>query len=333
MTRIRHLRYLDIGKIKKMVSYLNDEGLEITKSLEAEILAKVQNLLPLRFNFFPESFVLTDKNKILGLITVAPTSGNPYKINITRLVFAQNMYDVGRQLVEFIIAKFGAKGAVAFSVMINENDDELMNLFINGCGFRQCSVEVLWRFDKSKIDTNTIKINFRKAQNNDSKQIAALFNGELKSVYKPSLLRKKNEFKEPFFEGFSKFYKTRYVLEEPSDNRIIAYISITTSDNRNFILDICANDGYSIDYSYIMNFAVNDIRKYKSDFSIFVKQKKYSKNSENLEKFLQAQNASPIQTQHVLIKDYYKSVKQESFVQVFSLGEKLSLTMEQYKSD
>lgn len=326
MSRIRRLNYFDIVKIQKMISYLNDEGIGLTKSLQAEVLAKVQGLLPLRFSFLPESFVLCNKKEILGLITVIPTYGNPYKVNISRLVFSENMYDVGKQLVEFVIAKFGAKGAVSYSVLINENDDELMQLFTDGCGFRQCSGEVLWRIDITRISGQDMS--FRTAQNSDAKQIATLYNGELQTIYKPSLIRKKGEFKEPFFEGFSKFYKNRYVLEDSATKRIVSYLSITTGDNRNFILDIFLNEGYNFNVEDIINFAVNKISEYKSNFSLFIKQRKYTKNSENLESYLRQKGFSPIQNQHVLIKDYYRPVKQESFVKVFSLGETVSFLTE-----
>ena len=50
--------------------------------------------------------------------------------------------------------------------------------------------------------------------------------------------------------------------------------------------------------------------------------KKYMKNSEELENYLKEQNYTPIQTQQILVKDCYKTVKQESTDwKVFLLGE------------
>src|SRR5574344_1593289 len=115
MAKIRRLNCFDIPKLKKMISYLGDvDEDEFTKSLWNEILLEAQNLLPLDFSFLPESFVLVDEKEILGLITVTPTAGNPYKINISRLIFSNNLYEIGKQLVEFIIARFGSKGATSF---------------------------------------------------------------------------------------------------------------------------------------------------------------------------------------------------------------------------
>ena len=86
-------------------------------------------LLPLKYRVLPESYILLENGEIQGLITVVPTYGNPYKINITRLIFKQNFYEAGKQLIDFVIARFGALGAVSFNVMIDESHEELVDLF------------------------------------------------------------------------------------------------------------------------------------------------------------------------------------------------------------
>ena len=92
--------------------------------------------------FYINVYVLTENDEILGHITVLPKMGNPYKIIITRLIFQNNLYDVGKQLVEFVIAKYGAMGAVSFSAKIDNSHEELVQLFLNQCGFRHCSYEI-----------------------------------------------------------------------------------------------------------------------------------------------------------------------------------------------
>jgi len=323
MIRVRRLNCFDIPKIKKMISYLgNTDGAEFTKALKSEILSKAQNILPLKYSFLPESFVLVSEKEILGLITVVPTSGNPYKINITRLVFLQNMYDVGKQLVEYVIASFGARGAVSFNVTVDECHDELKDLFLKGCGFRQCSYENLWKIENFKPQSAE-KAQFRHCQNSDAPAVARLYNSELKTIYRPSLERIKTEFKEPFFGGFASFYKNRYVLEEFSKHRIICYLSITTSDNLNFIIDISKNKAYEISYDEILNFALGEISKRKTKFYAFIKHRQYNENADNFEEYLHSRNLNCIQTKCVLVKDFYRPIKQSTLVQVFSFGEQL----------
>ncbi len=319
MIRIRRLTYFDYPKLKKLISYLcTDENDKLAKSLMEEPIGFINALLPLAMKFKSESFILVDQNEILGLITTAKTPGNPYKINITRLIFKENLYDIAKQLVEFVIQKFGGKGATSFSVTIDECHDELFNLFINGCGFRQCASEILWKIEKPIPEKNDLK--WRYAQQSDAKSIAQLYNSELVNIYKPSLIRHEKEFQESFFCGFNDYYKTRFVIED--DKNILGYFSITTSDNLNYILDITTNSGYDFDYNSIINIMLCEIARKKRAFYPVIKQKTYTKNSEKFENFLKSKNYIPIQTQQILVKDFYKPVKQESTNwNVFLLGE------------
>jgi len=326
MARIRRLNCFDGNKIKKMISYLGaDEGERFSKALMSDALVLLNLLFPLKYKFLPESFILIEKDEILGLITVIPTLGNPYKINITKLVFQQNYYDAGKQLVEFVIAKYGAKGATSFTVSVDESHMELFNLFVTGCGFRQCSSESLWKVENYQIKETTIP--FRTCQNSDSKAVSRLFNGELISHCRPALERLKEEYQEPFFAGLSNFYKNRYVLEDPERNRIILYLSITTSDNINFFIDISKNEGYDISFDDILNFALKQISKRKSDFCVFIKLKKYIKTSSTLESQLRDRNFNCVQSQFILVKEFYKPIKQqENALQVFLFGDNGVLT-------
>lgn len=317
--QIRRLTYFDYPRIKKLISYLcTDENDKLAKSLMEEPIGFINAMLPLEMKFKSESFILVDNNEILGLITTAKTPGNPYKINITRLIFKENLYGIAKQLVEFVVQKFGGKGATSFSVTIDECHDELFNLFINGCGFRQCASEILWKIEKPVPEKSDLK--WRYAQRSDAKAIAQLYNSELINMYKPSLIRHEKEFQENFFCGFNDYYKIRYVIED--DKNILGYFSITTSDNLNYILDITTNSGYGLDYNSIINIMLCEIARKKRAFYPVVKQKTYTKNSEDFEQFLKSKNYVPIQTQQILVKDFYKPVRQESTNwNVFLLGE------------
>lgn len=319
MIVIRRLTCFDYPKLKKLVSYLcNDDNDKMTKNLAQDSISLVNGILPLSLKFKPESFILVEDKEILGLITVVCTAGNPYKINITRLIFKDNRYDIGKNLVDFVIQKIGAKGATTFVVTIDECHEELFDLFVNGCGFRQCSSETLWKIEKPIPQKTGLK--WRYAQNSDSEQISQLYNDEVINIFKPSLLRHSKEFQTPFFEGFSPMYKKRYVID--GDKNIIGYFSITTTDNLNYILDMTLNSGYEIDYGDIINTMLCEIASKKRAFYPLIKQKKYIKNSEQIEQYLQSKGYHPVQTQHILVKDFYKPVKEESNAwKVFILGE------------
>lgn len=318
--QIRRLTCFDYPKLKRMVSYLcSDDNDKTTKSIINAPVSLLNAMLPLQFKFQPESFILVEKNEIQGLITTAQTPGNPYKINITRLIFKENLYEVGQQLVNFIVQKFGGKGATSFTVTIDECHDELFNLFIKGCGFRQCASEILWKIEKPTPEKTDY--HWRYAQNSDAKEIAELYNSELINIYKPSLIRHEKEFQEVFFSGLYEGYKIRYLIEE--DKKLLGYFSISTNDNLNYILDLTTASGYDIEYEKIINIMLCEIAKKRRAFYPIIKQKSYTKKSEEFEKYLQSKNYTPIQTQQILVKDFYKPIPEQvdSGWKVFLLGE------------
>ena len=228
------------------------------------------------------------------------------------------MYDIGKSLIEFVVQKFGGKGADTFTVTIDECHEELFNLFINGCGFRQCASETLWKIEKPTPALSKYKLN--NAQNSDAKRISELYNSELESIYKKPMQRAPKEFSDRFFKGFEQEYKTRYILEE--SKKLLGYFSITTSDYINYILDITTNSGYELDYGEIINSMMCEIARKKHAFYPYVKQKKYTKESERLGEHLKSCGYTPVQTQQILVRDFYKlATEPTQNWEIFILGE------------
>jgi len=131
-----------------MISFLSSDAINhYTKVFMNFPFYFVHNLLPLNLKFLPESYVIEENKEIIGMVTVSPSAGNPYKLNISRLFLEQDYFNAGKQLIDFVISKYGAKGASTFVAKIDDSYDELLSLFAEGCGFRQCSSEQLWKMD------------------------------------------------------------------------------------------------------------------------------------------------------------------------------------------
>lgn len=313
MTIIRKLKPSDKNKVKDMISFLgNVEAEKFTKRLINTSCDLFHYWLPLKMKFMAESYVLVDDEKnIHGMISVIPMNGNPYKINIIKLLFKKEYYDIGKHLVEVIVARFGAKGAQTFIVSVDESHDELLKLFIDGCGFRKCASESLWRVNNT--DFNNIEPNtFRHFKNTDAQAVAMLFNDSLINHFKPSLLKTKSEYTDKFFIGLTDNTEFKYVLEDVNLQTLIAYFSIKTYDNYNYVLDLTVSNGFNPDYDTILDFAKNEIKKRQKNFSLFVKSKKYVQNSETFEEYLKNKDFKCVQTQMILVKDFYKLIKQET---------------------
>lgn len=310
MVRIRKANYFDKFRLKKMISFLSSDAINHYTKVFMNIPFNIlHDLLPLRLKFLPESHVIEENKEIIGMVTVSPTAGNPYKLNISRLFLEQDYFNAGKQLIEYIISKYGAKGTSSFIAMIDDSYDELLHLFVDGCGFRQCSSEQLWKMDSIRF-SKTENTFFRPYKNSDAQAVAMLFNDSVITHFKHSISRTKNEYIEPIFKGLSNNSQFRYVVEDENLKTLKAYFSLSTGDNVNYILDATASHWYDCSWDDVLSFAINQITKRQKDFYLFVKVKKYSVNAESFEKYLLEKGFRCVQNQLVLVKDFYKLIKE-----------------------
>lgn len=310
MLNIRRLGLFDKHKIKAIIK-ADGFGGDFKYPVLKEIFCLGQSFLPLKLKFLPETFVCFDKSELKGVISVRPAYGNPERINILQLVFVNNDYNIGKELVNFIVEYYGRLGAKTFKVVIDDTQKELEDLFMHGCGFRCGSWENLWDISNDlKSYENVTTANFSQMNDLYAKEVADLINSELLPYYKPALERKKQEFKSPIVEVFN--FKSNNSYLKHFKKNICAYFNIQSTDNKNFVLTPYKNGGYDVSYDEIIGFAVKAISKFRmSDFNLYICQKKNLKFSDELEEYLHSKKYNCINTRHVLIKEFYRPVKQE----------------------
>ena len=217
MSKIRKLYYFDKKNMREMISFLNNRDKYINRIMFNPLIP-LHHLLPLRFKFLPESYVMKDKKEIKGLITVAPSRSPMRQMEIQRLFFEENGYDIAGELIQYVVSKYKAMGAASFIVKVDDYLPELLKLFVSRCGFSQISYEKLWKINNVEEDFN--KRIFRTFRNSDSPTVAALFNESLLPHFRPLLSRDAKEFKEIPFKGLSYFNEYKYVIEDKKSNTI-----------------------------------------------------------------------------------------------------------------
>jgi hypothetical protein len=158
----------------------------------------------------------------------------------------------------------------------------------------------------SKADNTFI----RPFKNSDAQAATMLFNDSIITHFKYSISRTKDEYIEPIFKGLSESYKFKYVIEDEELKTLKAYFSISTSDDVNYILDVTSSAWYECSWEDILNFTVNQISNRKKEFYLFVKVKKYTNASESFEKYLTDKGFKCVQNQLILVKDFYKLIKE-----------------------
>lgn len=317
MAKIKKISFGDLFNIKKLISVLcSDNILSYRRLFLISVPTTfIQNLFySVHLRRFPETYVISDaQNKLKGLISVKAQTGNPYKWQIKRLFLAQNCYEEGKQLIEYIIAKFGARGVDTFYVSVNDNLNELIELFIKGCGFRFCSSESLW--DVSNINFLIPEINekqFKTFKNSDAQKCADLFNENLITHYKYSLLKEKDEFNDRIFQGLNTYTDFKYILEDEKSKIIKAFIEIKTLDNKNYFVDSIIPPQYADLYPEVLSFAVKKIIKRNKNFKLYIKNRKYLQSGETLENFFKENRFELLQNNTILVRDFFKSAKEET---------------------
>lgn len=315
MAKIRSLALRDIPKLKKMISMISnidtaDVGFGF-KSYVPFPFNFLNRVAPLDFKFATDSYVAIDNNKLCGLITLAPQDKNPQSWRITKLFLDENGYDIGRQLISFAIARYGALGANTFNVKVDEHNEELLELFSKGCGFRVCSTEQLWKMEGIKLAGNDLdKGFFRPFKNSDKEMVSSIHNELIFPHFRYSLARTACEFENKICNGLHKTSSFKYVLEDKSEHSIKGYFCIQTDDNENFVLDVDLVSAFENYLPDVINFSISQIMVRRKKFNLYFLNKKYQTNGSKTEKFLNDNNFKNVKNQIVMVKDYYKRVSE-----------------------
>ena len=307
MTKIRKLYYFDKKNTKEMISFLNNRDTYINHIMFNPLIL-LHHLLPLRFKFLPESYVLKDKKEIKGMITVAPSRCPKKKMEIQKLFFEENRYDYAEELIQFAVSKYKAMGTASFVVKIDDYLPELLKLFVAKCGFSQISYEKLWKINNFETADYNPKM-FRPFRDSDAQTAASLYNESLLPHFRPLLGKEAKEFKDFPFKGLSYFSEYKYILEDRKTKNITAYISIRTSDNENYIVDITQSSWVELDINSVINYAYKQIQKRKKHFNLYITTKKYTQLGEKYEKQFMADRFECIQNQIVLTNSSARIIK------------------------
>lgn len=310
MSKIRKLYYFDKRSVKELIELLNNRDNYVDYFMFNPLIP-FHHLLPLKYKFLPETYVLKEKKVIKGLITVAPTKCPLKKMEIQKLFFEENCYEDAYELIQYVVSKYKAMGTTSIIVKVDSYMPELLKLLVTKCDFTQISYEKLWKLPKiNKIKTK--KKIFRTFRNSDSSTLATLYNESLLPHIRMLLSKDAKEFQDILFKGLSYFNEYKYVIEDKRTKNILCAISIQTSDDKNFILDIIQSSWTEIDINMIIDFARYQVRKRKKDFTLYLKTKKYTQLGEKYEQFCMENNFECSQNQIVLTNSSARIIKTEA---------------------
>lgn len=309
MSRIRKLFYFDKKNTQELISFLNNNDTSFNHLLFNPLIP-LHYLLPLRFKFLPETYILKDKKELKGLITIAPTKSPLKQLEIQRLFFEENCFEDAVELIQYAVSRYKAMGTASFIVRINDYLPELLRIFVSRCGFSQISYEKSWKI--TGLDGLSYnKKCFREFRNSDSQMVTSLYNDSLLPHFRPLLGRDVKEFRDNIFKGLTYFNEYKYVIEDICSKNIIAFASLKTADNENYILDIIQTSWAEIDLNQILAFAFYQAKKRCKNANLFLRTKKYTQLGDKFEQHCTQNNFECVQNQIVLTNSSARIIKEE----------------------
>ena len=314
MTKIIPLRQSDIKKIMKMIEYVTP-GVPLgeieDKNLTHFPLNIFHKILPLHLKFMQEAYVAVEDNEPLGLISLVRDTKTRWKIN--RLVLGMDAYDVGKQLIDYVVNKYGGDGVEIFLTIIDENCPEAIALFKNACSFRNSSKINIWECESFRPSKKGNFDFIREARQDDVPKIIELDTEAIFPHLRPSLTRDVKDFRinsfSRFVDKFKKHKSYKYVLDNPGNNTFEGFLSIQTLDNIHFWVDTTLSFGFQQYYEELVSFAVREIRQQNQDAKIYFGVKDHYQTGKFMTEFLSSQGFKMCGNFQVLVKDYWKPIK------------------------
>ncbi|MDD3013941.1 MAG: hypothetical protein PHC34_09595 [Candidatus Gastranaerophilales bacterium] len=321
MAKIRQLKYQDIKKIQAMIQYVVPGVASNLISEDKFIiypLNLIHNLLPVNMKFLQETYVAVEKKEVLGLISLTPDTKQKTRWRINKLILNVNAYDVGRQLIDFVVNKYGGAGVETFITILNETSAEAIALFKNNCGFRSCTnIHV---FEKEQLQFNKelfFNCNLlREVKPSDAENLKEFDQQSIFPQYRISLMGNKSDFKiglrSKFANGIAGYTATKFIFEDPAKKLIEGYVNVTTKNGNDYWADIVLSLAFQDYYEDILNYITSYVKYQSDDAKLSVYVRKYYQSSEKLSETLSNLNFTICQRYQVLVKDYWKATKAPS---------------------
>lgn len=314
MAKIIPLRYSDMEKVRKMIEYVSP-GLSSGR-LSEEIFVPFpfntfHSIIPLHFKFLQECYVAVEGKELLGLISLTPDGNRKTRWKINRLILNPNAYDTGKQLVDYVVNKYGGAGVETFLTTIDENYTEAISLFKNACSFRSWSKITIWEYENSgHKDFSDNSIELRPANSSDAQNLYKLDSEALYPKFKTAFTKTKKDFKLGLKSKIINTLKNNkikhFVLENPQINSLEGFLSIMTRDNLNFWVEITLSLAYQEYYNDILNFAINQVYSSNPNGKVYIGVREYQQTSKKATEVISQHGFNHTGSFEILVKDYWK---------------------------
>lgn len=319
MVKIRRLTLFDIDTLKAMIEH---DELAISLNLLEEKhftpfpLDILHEMLPVNKRFLQESYVAVEDNELIGVICVIPDGKQRSRWKINKLILHRDSESVGKQLIDFVISKYGAQGVETFISVIDEDNASAISILKDQCNFRSCSKIQVWKLENLEhINESFDTTHFRAANLKDANSALEMDTQNLFPQFKNSLSKHKKDFQISLstrIQNHLNNYRPKYiVIENSKNNSIEGFFTLLTQDFQKFWLDATISLAYQDYFEDIIKYSVEYCLRKGSNPQLYTYIRKYYQSSNKSEEYLKNYGFKLVKNQEVLVKDFWKPIKAE----------------------
>ncbi|MEB3286123.1 MAG: GNAT family N-acetyltransferase [Vampirovibrionales bacterium] len=276
----------------------------------------LSQLLPPQWQFMPAMFVAASPEHVLGLICLSQDGAKKSRWRIDEMIIDADVsaYDVGSQLLNYVINRYGGSGVQTFIAKVSPDQDQALGLF-KSCGFRHCSRVHLYRHPNpaSRFDKRDSHLNkhvgiqgLRPVNSNDYDKLLQLDRECLPVETRLSLEKDRLDFQQTLSQNINRRLQghlhVEWVVEDVARDLLMGWLRIESVDFKHYRVTFLAHHAWPALVESLVDRALRQI--VNTTRSAEVEIEVYDCHKEQLA-HLEAIGFERQSTAEILVKDYW----------------------------
>lgn len=271
MIKIRALRSKEL---RQVLSLLDAQAQSVPENL-----AKLRHfyipihwfsqLLPPHWQFVPAMYVAAARDQVLGLIGLSQDGEKASRWLIDEIIIDPEVstYDIGTQLVNFVINRYGAGGVQTFLARVLNDDTQTLGL-LKSCGFRHCARVHVFHHERpvdipglNNSSKHFLPKGFRQACREDAEKLQLLYSEAIPAETRLSMEKPRADFSMSFSkmckERMNGVIKKRWVVEDVARDLLVSSLELTTQNYKDFTLSLMVSPGWQEQFEDLLHFGLS----------------------------------------------------------------------------
>lgn len=274
--------------------------------------------LPLPLKALPGIYVAMGGSTVLGAISLSRDGHSIERWRVENVLINPNVSvatDVGQQLVEYALNRYGAQGVETFLAQVDLHDNTGLALF-KASGFRHCAQRHSYQLSLGKnpdIVIPSIGIGsidqLREAIRSDGVKLKELYAETLPPEVRTSLRKKAQDLMNPWYQtlwehGFwAHPYHRHWVVGSRYKDYLMGSLSIETQDYTHFNATLFCSPGWDDGLTLLAQLTLAHIAQHNKEAVITVPCFEFHKAKMAV---LESLGFERIETTEILVRDYWQ---------------------------